>query len=379
VTIETPSQKLAGIQCLRGIAALMVVFYHVGIRMTGNDGEPSPYDVLMAGVDIFFVISGFIMWVTTAQQPDRTAGRFLLDRVQRIVPAYWVVTAALAVGLYLFAQPALASPNAGFDPRVRHTVLSFLFIPALNPYKGVYQPVLTAGWTLNLEMFFYVIFAAAMALFGRRLGMRALAILATLVGLAAWGFYAPRSGILGFYTQNLLLEFGAGLALGVCWTRGWAACSRFWWIPFVVGFAGLAYAVVPTGFPRAVEWGIPALLIVTGAVMAPVTWPAALQRLGDWSYSLYITHQVTLGIAYKGWEATGFLPEFLFPPVGTILSVGAAWLFFRTVEAPFTRYFKAKGRGTGSGGDHFRKEMAGSSAPPLGSCARAAAPRLDQI
>lgn len=379
MTIETPSKKLAGIQCLRGIAALMVVFYHVGIRMSGNDGQPSRFDVLMAGVDIFFVISGFIMWVTTAQRPDRTAGRFLRDRIQRIVPAYWVVTAVLSVALYFFVQPVRLLTDESSNSRLWFTVSSFFFIPALNPYKGVYQPVLTAGWTLNLEMFFYVIFAAAMALFGRRIEMRAWAVIGALVGLAAWGFSAPPSGILGFYTQNLLLEFGAGVLLGVFWTRGWLTCSRFWWIPFALGWAGLAYAIVPTGLARPIEWGIPALLIVAGTVIAPVSWPALLGRLGDCSYSLYITHQITLGVGYAAWKRGGFLPDLLFPPLGAVLAVAAAWLFYRSVETPALRYFRDRRPRTAASGKELPRGLPANSTAPLPSYPSATAQRPDPL
>ncbi len=305
--------------------------------------ERAHFDVLMAGVDIFFVISGFIMWVTTAARPERTAVHFLRDRLQRIGPAYWILTAAIVVALAVAPgaiRPASVSPDFVLGDHLWHVISSFLFVASQHPIKGDFQPVLTAGWTLNLEMFFYLIFAAAMALCGSNLLRRALLLVFSLTGIALIGFLAGPSGALAFYTQDLLLEFVGGVLLGIAYSRGWIRASRLWWIALAAGWGGLAYAIEPIGLPRSLAWGLPALLIVAGTVFAPAMSGWFLQKLGDSSYSLYITHQITLAVAATAWMLAKLPVNMTFPLVAVAFSIVAAWLFYALVERPLTRYFQ---------------------------------------
>ena len=147
-------------------------------------------EVFNSRVDIFFVISGFIMWVTTVGR-TLSPQEFLYRRLVRIVPLYWLVTAFTVLVMVVAPQ---AMQSSRFD--LAHVVASFAFWPALHPVTGHYAPVLIPGWTLNYEMFFYVVFAACLLL---RPAHRLPAIVLVLTGCIALPLIVP-AATGGFYT-----------------------------------------------------------------------------------------------------------------------------------------------------------------------------------
>jgi exopolysaccharide production protein ExoZ len=126
--------------------ALAVVFYHTAY--TFNRGVHTEFQA----VAVFFVISGFIMTYITRAEADR----FLLQRLIRVVPLYWLCTLAT-----LAAVTLKGSGHVWDDASLAHVAESLLFVPYQN-LSGDFQPLLAVGWTLNLEMFFYLLFAAAL-------------------------------------------------------------------------------------------------------------------------------------------------------------------------------------------------------------------------
>ena len=338
MTIEQPKQAIASIQCLRGIAASMVVLHHLQ-NQTQRLGLPYvPADVLQAGVDIFFVISGFIMWVTTAGCSERTAGTFYRDRVARIAPLYWSVTMFMVA--IMVVAPSVLSTSA-LDGS--HIVQSLLFIPARHPVTGTYLPTLIPGWTLNMEMFFYLLFGAALFVSGKRMKLRAGILLSTLVLLVVIGVVVGPTGAFGFYTQGMLIEFGAGICIGLAYMSGRVVRSRWWWGITILGFLALAVQLAqPSALDRAIAWGAPAAAIVTGAALGPRASARALERLGDWSYALYLSHPITLAGCQKAWLLMPFAaPVELFPPFALAVVILCAGAIFRFVERPATRATKA--------------------------------------
>jgi hypothetical protein len=147
----TADGVLQSIRTLRGLAALLVVGFHAAEKAGLS------FKVGAIGVDLFFVISGFIIWVVTAQRPA-TPGTFLLNRAIRVVPLYWTIT-LLVAGLALLVPSLLASRV--LDPA--RLLASLLFIPHLDA-AGMPWPLLAPGWTLNHEAFFYLVFAAGLLL-----------------------------------------------------------------------------------------------------------------------------------------------------------------------------------------------------------------------
>lgn len=339
MTVESQSTNIASIQVLRGIAAFMVVVLHL-LLQTERLGFPEvEAPTLASGVDIFFVISGFIMWVTTARRPGKTAGSFYRDRIARIVPLYWCITAFVA--LVLLVAPHLPQ-TVVFSPE--HVVASFLFLPAVNPANGSYTPLLIPGWTLNYEMFFYLLFGGAMALGKGNMWLRAGSLVLALVLLVTAGRLLSATGIAAFYTHDIMLEFAFGIGLGGLYLSGRLRRSRWWWLLALAGGLLLAFTSFDASRElRAVSWGLPATLIVAGCLFAPPLHLPLLEKLGDWSYSLYLSHPILLSASGMGWrEFGGPLPMWLFVPFALAACVAAAALLYRFVELPSRDWVKSK-------------------------------------
>ena len=310
--------KLVSIQYARALAALAVVFYHATAR-----GD-AWFQVGSAGVDVFFIISGFIMWTVTERETK--SGTFLAHRLLRIAPLYWMATLLAAVS----ARPDLA-----------RLVASFLFIPWRAP-DGAVAPVLVQGWTLQYEMFFYLLFAVGLVL-TRRLQ---LAVITTaLVALSCIGLAGPpHDPVVHTYTDPLLLEFLAGIWLAVLWRAArlpqWA--GRPLLAAAIVAFtlAGVA-RLDPTGWARLFFWGVPAGLLVTGFLALEDRMPVNRLglALGDSSYSIYLFHGFISSVVFR-------LP--LGPmliPVAVVASAVGGWLIFRLIEAPMTRFLRDRTAG----------------------------------
>jgi exopolysaccharide production protein ExoZ len=275
---------LTSVQVLRGIAALMVVIFHVPTAIGLRDLN---IPILSSGVDMFFVISGFVMVLATAER-RRDAVTFVAQRFKRIVPFYWVMTLVMAGSLLLFSERVVS---------LEEIAKSMLFVPYLDTTSGFVQPVLGVGWTLNLEILFYLLFAATMAL-------SALAQVAT-IGLIFAGavlariIFSPADDtVLFFYTTPVLFEFLAGILIGY-------QLHRIRRLPTAVGALAVGFAVISIfvmrfGFtlPRTAEQGIPAAMMVVGCIRLEHYFkkyaPMALSRLGDASYSLYLVHPIVL-------------------------------------------------------------------------------------
>ncbi|TGV78111.1 acyltransferase, partial [Mesorhizobium sp. M00.F.Ca.ET.149.01.1.1] len=264
--------SIHSIQYLRGLAACAVVCFHVSEQFGG------PFDVGAAGVDIFFVISGFIMWVTTAGRPA-DPWRFMSRRFTRIVPLYWIVTLLTAAGILLKSQFFY-----GHFLSVSNFVGSLFFVPVLQ--ENALHPVVLQGWTLCYEMMFYLLFTLALFLGERwRFGV----LVGALVTIVALHF-AFAAGYARAFTDPVVLEFAAGAAVGRLWLQGARVPLGAALAMAGAGFLLLAASpLLEADMARVLRWGLPATLIVAGAVFAERARPfkpAALPSfLGDASYS----------------------------------------------------------------------------------------------
>ena len=146
-----------------------------------------------------------------ANRPERTAGEFMRHRIARIVPLYWLLTTLMVVTMLV--RPDLLQ-SARFD--LGHIIKSYLFIAAPHPTSGKYWPVVVPGWTLNYEMFFYALFAAAIALSRgsqiRRLIFTAVFLVSAVVVV---GLLPQLPGAVRYYGDPILLEFLLGIVIGL--------------------------------------------------------------------------------------------------------------------------------------------------------------------
>ncbi len=335
------------IQVLRAVAALLVVFVHLDVFLRALGVEPFGH----GGVDLFFVISGFIMVYTTRARAI-TPAAFMLNRVTRIAPIYWLIT--LAVYAVALVAPSLLQATSA-DPV--QLAKSLLFIP-FQKSNGLVQPVLFVGWTLNYEMFFYALFALGLIFRSRRAG--AAVVVGSLGGLVLGGLVLGGLGarpgpVAGFYTHPILLEFAAGMALGMLRSsaKSFTAIGRGALLALcLTGLAALA--LLPLAWPgpsRVITQGIPSVLVVASAVLlhqAGVRLAGggrtkrALLLLGNASYSLYLTHPFVTQAAQKAAKRLGVSPLVVVPSMlVTIALVCAVGIVTHLLlERPLTKLAK---------------------------------------
>lgn len=284
-----PTQKVVSIQYLRAIAALMVVAYHAFSRV--SDGLPdyvASYAQLgHGGVDLFFVISGFVIW-TVGGHTRSTPAQFISKRAIRVVPMYWVATGLTIVAALLLGQHWIKLPPA-------HILQSLLFLPHWSPsFSGTFWPVLVPGWTLIFELFFYATFAITLCLNPR---FRLLALTAALIGLVSVGLlFSFESAPFHAYTSPLLLEFLAGCWIAQIYKNGTvfpalgaiAICVSLLILIFLAPYG----VTNQTSWLRPATYGLFGACLVFGAVQLEQRMPRLpfLERLGDASYSMYLFH-----------------------------------------------------------------------------------------
>ena len=199
---------------MRGLAACMVVVYHATQIWVGHVGAlAGTWWNGVAGVDILFVISGFVITVSTRQKSNipHPAWDFMERRLVRIVPMYWLMTALTLLKLYgVHLHPDMKNNGPHAVISAGYVVSSFFFVPFRNSL-GAVQPVLMVGWTLSFEMLFYLLFACALALRISEVRLLAPAMVA-LAAIGLWhGNIDPAIGVLA---SPLLLEFLAGVLIG---------------------------------------------------------------------------------------------------------------------------------------------------------------------
>jgi len=286
------ARTIEPIQHLRALAALGVVVFHSLGLLDAHFGIQVEHKSLgAAGVDLFFIISGFIMWVTAIDRDER-AGTFALKRIVRIVPLYWLFT-TFVLALVVFA-PALMH-SASRD--VAHFTASYFFVAWPHPtVLGRYWPPVIPGWTLNYEMFFYA--TVTLSLLMKR-AWRVPVIATVLVGLPVIGWLTNPDGMGAFYTHPILLEFLFGITLGVLFTRGYTLSStRAWMVTLVALGAFATLGLSGNEANRALMWGLPLALLVAGVLELPALAVGRVRDLskllGDASYSLYLVQFVVL-------------------------------------------------------------------------------------
>lgn len=269
-------QPIDGIQVLRAVAAIMVVVFHARYSVPG--GAHAVPTFLSSGVDIFFVISGYVMTLTTpATSTSETACLFIRKRIARIVPLYWLALAW----------------TARRGPIDLNLLKDFLFIPRWDAvYPGAINPIVQQGWTLNYEMLFYVAFAASI-LFGRW----RIPVLIGFLAVLSMCYFLPVDGIYHqFYCNDIILEFGEGVVLQKLTSKHYPKWRRAYFASLMaLGFTAIAFGFGHS--PRFITQGVPATLIVWSSIGLCEGWlrSKAWRVLGDSSYAIYLFHWASMG------------------------------------------------------------------------------------
>lgn len=326
------NKKLNSIQYLRALASLMVVhchFYEIVLN------EFSSWWGGM-GVDLFFVISGFVLYMSTRHSPSPK--QYLINRVSRVVPTYWLMTFLL--GAILFFLPD-AFKTAHFT--VQHFLLSLVFFPhwAPNSIASIF-PIYAIGWTLMYEWFFYLSFMLFLAVRKNLLLKLFLLLSSFVLGANLILRIDDNFALVNFFSNPIILEFFFGVAIAHLYIEkkvnfGFSVHVLLVLIAVLMFIFMLDYY---DKFGRVACAGVPAAILVfafAGLDMVGEICDIKLFSLfGDSSYSLYLIHPFVYGafrLAYKG-NYFDSVPLPLLYLFSLLVVIVAAIIFYKLVEIP---------------------------------------------
>jgi exopolysaccharide production protein ExoZ len=330
------------VQGLRAIAAFAVAFVHVSNDAITTGRDPSGFITATThfmpwatGVDIFFVISGFVIVHASANLFAQSGGpvRFLHRRLTRIVPLYWALTTLFLV-MALLQRSAIRGETGDAG-----TILaSYLFIPWPRP-DGLMEPALGLGWTLNYEMFFYLVLTPFLLL------PRALAVAGSATALCLFvgvgqmvGFSAPP---LRFWSDPIILEFVLGMGIAIAVGGGLTLPLSLRLAMTAIAILGLHEQSDAAFTWRPISFGLPGALLVMAAVssrrpeyIGPVM--RGMIRLGDASYAMYLFHPFVMrGVTLLSTHVTA--PTEMGGIATVVLSLVLAQLGALAINARFER------------------------------------------
>lgn len=351
------SDRLSAVQGLRGVAALLVVLDHAIALIVANPGMatgpflPRLGDLTYfgaSGVDLFFVISGFVMAHMLGRGHPLRTRDFLLARAIRILPMFWMMSA-----LYIAARWWLD----GIAYPIEAWANTLTLVP-LADRAFYHAPPLYVGWTLGFELCFYGLAAILIAVRSRQpvTGLFLLSIAAAILGtVAPFGRAA-----LAFMLNPIFLEFAMGVAVWASWKRGLGrrladvlGCVGlllmvlFLCVDAVPGFS-VHYGSVISGessLLRAIEWGLPYALIMAGVCGGGGSTglaSQALARVGDASFSLYLVHPLVMLVIAAAYPAGSPLDPHLLVGLLCLVALLAALALHHCVERPMLGWLRSR-------------------------------------
>jgi len=344
-----PRKNFKTLQLLRGIAALAVVLFH-GLEHTNLKNI---FNYGSAGVDLFFIISGFIiMYIHYSDIGKRKSLKsFLYKRFVRIFPTYWIVTISYIALISIF----------GHNLSIEYILKSFFLVPQLT------QPIIGVAWTLEFEILFYIVFC--FFILHRKIANFLFYSWAILI---IFFFIGPSNSLDNLFLNRILsplnLEFlfGCGIALLVIKNK----IKNVKWT-ILLGIIGLVLSICLDYFSimevhRVIAWGIPFTLIILGLInleqRREVNAPKFFIYLGNASYSIYLTHLITILLFETLLEKINFYEKYGFldmiPIIICIFSVSFGCIFYSFIERPLLNFMKLKVININSKDVDIRKKLA---------------------
>jgi peptidoglycan/LPS O-acetylase OafA/YrhL len=281
------------------------------------------------GVDVFFIVSGFIMYYLTSAHfgSKGYAGEFLKRRILRVVPLYWLFTALMLLSIWQFNAMVHHT-----DAPLSTVVGSLLFYPVTR-MDGRIKPILLLGWTLEYEMFFYACFTLAL-LYKKQVALGGL--FAAFIILAVLHRFIPVGATaLRFWSDPIILEFLLGIVLADLYLRQ----VRLSWI-WQCGLIATAFALMSLlghspYLPAWIWGGLPAFVLVSALALGPEWSVRSLALGGDASYSFYLSHPFALNALALLWSRASLPPVgWLYIATGLVFCLLVALGVYRFVEMP---------------------------------------------
>lgn len=347
-SLPLPSKvkQIDSLQMLRALAVSLVAWTHLCQAFSRVSTADIPSAGIF-GIDIFFVISGFIMariiLESTSKPGLATSWTFLRRRLIRIYPIYWFYAILTAI-------------------RVGHTHTSvWPYVPSLLlPPVPQWPRIIDLGWTLMFEMFFYIVLSAILLITVRRAIPAIIGILCLLVGIGVWAH--PRLSFWTVALNPILLEFvlGASIALNL---RNVSNRKTYGIASLVMGTVSSLYLSMhrPSGamsmqdilpmhgvFPRVATWGIAAALLVAGGILWPPTVTSIVGRwavvIGNASYSAYLASMLVIEVVVRmllkayTTRPLPFSVSIAFVIIGLAAVLGVGWVSYQFLEWPMVRW-----------------------------------------
>ena len=363
--------KLESLEALRGIAALLVVFYHLQ-NIFGARAGVVPLGGLFGsgdrGVDVFFVLSGFIIARTHGKDIGKAERLplYLYKRACRVYPSVWILTAcAAAVYFCDFGGAAKAWKLDSWN-----VVASTLLLPQSKP------PLVNVTWTLTYEIFFYLLFSSLVV--SRRMGI--LLLLAWQAGTAVAAAHVIRftGPLTAYYLRPVCLEFGIGMLCAILAAQPRVARGMSRPAMVFVAVAGIAAVILALlyealWYPHGLEpvrpfvFGLGAGAAILGLTLLEqrkmLRVPAVLVRLGAASYAIYLVHFSVITLAATILVRTHVLPVSNFSMLTcAVFAIAAGAAFHRYVDQPLQVLLRSAGGGLFK---HQTPALSGTNATPL--------------
>lgn len=305
------------IELIRFIAAFSVFFVHIPVIGWGH-----------WGVDMFFIISGLVMMLSTEKGGDQ----FFLKRIIRVAPTYYLFT-FMVLGVAWLAPQVLNNTTVNFE----HLVKSLLFIPFDKNGAGHY-PILFLGWTLNFEIAFYLLFSVALMLSHKYRGLVVCFLVSILFAASSFVGSYP----LFAYSNSVILEFTLGILLyGLIFQKEYRQSlliGGLYLLPLVFGLAQITDRGYALGLPSAL------FCLIVVVVLRNKTIPRFFVYMGGASYALYLTHPYVIQVFTKitGWFSLSIFHATLATLLSIILSFAVAALVYSFLEKPLMIYLRQK-------------------------------------
>jgi len=342
---------LYNIQLLRGIAVLLVVLFHIMSVERKYGGKSYLLSNItnfgMIGVDIFFVISGFIMVVVTQgyYKNIKKAFEFLYNRIARIYPTYWFYT--LLVLIVYLIKPTMVNSSQGNRVDI---LASFLLLPS------DVLPLVMVGWTLIYEMFFYIIFFLMLLFLPQKHLFKALiSWIGFIIFLnLTFNYNNPYFRLI---SDPLTIEFILGSIMAICFYKVNKKVSNIFLIvvvifSFVISiFIYYNYflskgVIFISGWDRVAVFGVPSVCIVFAFVLLErngISINFIITKIGDASYSIYLSHLLTLNVIGRIWSkfsTNSIWDNYIMLPILLISSIIVGMFSYKYIEKPLISYAK---------------------------------------
>ncbi len=339
-SLLTRKNEYETIQVTRFICALVVMILHTAFYTSERlDSKTFHYDQGFQGVKLFFIISGFVMIISSESLMgnQKAWSIFAIKRIIRIVPIYWIMTTYKLI-ILIFASSLIyhARLDYGF------ILKSYFFIPAFN-VDGSLEPFYGVGWTLNYEMFFYLLFTVALLVRVRPIVFMSI----ILIPLSVLSIYRTSNwpAAVSFYANPIILNFLYGMIAGQLIINGKKLSQRLA-IPLIV--ICLLYIFIPrigiiSGIPsNNVIVSIASFLLIYGAASIENFWgkkiPAQLIYLGGASYSLYLIHPSVAPLAPTLLNLLHLKFDVLSVVLGVLGAILVGTTFYKFCEKPLTKF-----------------------------------------